>query len=180
MKILLKALFAILFLCGCAFIIVLLRPPAFADLTDDTSRDTTETEVTKTLHPDGREAELLSVFYGLNSALPRALNRFIHREVGGKDGMPVVFSHEVDPGTLQAGDFRVTAASGRVGELTCVTLAPANDLEELRTVLLGGEYGSTDDQPAKVGIIGNLLSKDQEVNFRGKSIRVIPLEEGPA
>ena len=122
---------------------------------------------------------LLSAFYGLDSSLPRVLNRFIHREVGGKDGLPVVFSHEVDPGTLQAGDFRITRASGKTGELTCVTLAPANDLGELRTVLLVGEYGSIDDQPVKVEIVGNLLSKDQEVNFRGKSVAVIPLEAGP-
>jgi hypothetical protein len=166
----------ILLVCGCASIL----PLAFSDLTDDTPKDTTRTEVVNDLHPDGRTAELLSAFYGLDSALPRALNFFIHREVGGKDGMPVVFSHEVDSSTLQAGDFKVTTASGMVGTLTCVTLAPANDLGESRTVLLVGEYGNIDDQPVKVEIVGNLLSMDHEVNFRGKSVRVVPLEAGPS
>ena len=85
--------------------------------------------------------------------------------------MPVVFSHELDVNTLQAGDFKVTTTPGKVGELTCVTLAPANDEGELRTVLLVGEYGSIDDQPAKVEVVGNLLSIDQEVNFKGNMLR---------
>lgn len=164
---------------GGVFVFFLMQPPAFSDLTDDTPEDTTETEVTNTLHPDGREATLLSAFFGLDSSLPRALNRFIHKEVAGKDGMPVVFSHELDFATLQAGDFKVTTGSGKIGELTCVTLAPANDLGELRTVLLVGEYGTIDDQPVKVEIVGHLLSKDREVNFRGKSVEVTPLEKGP-
>lgn len=175
-----KTILVLLLLGCCALAFVLLRPLPFADLTDDTSKDTTEPQITKSLHPDGRAAELLSAFYGLDSALPRVLNRFIHRDTGGKDGMPVVFSHELDPSTLQAGDFRVTTASGRVGDLTCVTLAPADDLGELRTVLLVGEYGSIDDQPVEVEVIGNLFSKDREVNFRGKTVRVIPLEAGPS
>ena len=94
--------------------------------------------------------------------------------------MPVVFSHELDMSTLQAGDFRVITESGRVGEIHFVTLAPANDLGELRTVLLVGEYGSIDDQPVEVEIVGNLLSIDQEVNFKGKSVGVVRLEKGPS
>lgn len=175
-----KALLATLLLLVSAIVFVWLRPPRFAYLTDDSPTDTTETTVTATLHPDGREAELLSSFYGLESALPNILNRFIHPQVGGKDGMPVVFSHELDRATLQAGDFKVTRASGEVGEITCVTLAPANDLGELRTVLLVGEYGSIDDQPLQVEIVGDLLSKDHEVNFRGRSVGVVPLEAGPS
>jgi hypothetical protein len=61
-----------------------------------------------------------------------------------------------------------------------VTLAPADDPGELRTVLVVGEYGSTDDQPVKVEIVGDLLSIDKEVNFRGKSVSVIRLEAGPS
>ena len=179
MKTFLKVLLVIVILFGAALAYFLLQPPVFADLTDDTPEDTTETDVTETLHPDGRKAELLSAFFGLDNALPRPLNRFIHRETGGKDGMPVIFSHELDVSTMQAGDFKVTTASGQVGDLTCVTLAPANDLGEWRTVLLVGEYGSIDDQPVKVEIVGDLLSKDQKVNFRGLSVGVIPLEDGP-
>lgn len=180
MKKLLKIVLVLLLLGGGGLVFVLMQPPRFADLTDDSPEDLTETEVVNDKHPDGRSAELLSAFFGLDNALPQILNRFIHPEVGGRDGMPVVFSHELDPETMQAGDFKVTMASGRVGELNCVTLAPADDLGELRTVLLVGEYGGIDDQPVKVEIVGNLLSKDHEVNFRGLSVGVIPLEDGPA
>ena len=180
MKILRRVLFILVLLVGSVVAYVYFRPPVFADLTNDNQEDTTETSVTNTLHSDGRRAELLSAFYGLDSTLPRALNVFIHKETGGKDGMPVIFSHELDPATMQAGDFKVTKASGEVGELTCVTLAPADDMGEWRTVLLVGEYGSIDDQPVKVEIVGNLLSKDGEVNFRGMSVGVIPLEDGPS
>ena len=166
----------ILLVSGCAS----LRPGAFNDLTDDTPEDTTKTEVVNDLHSDGRTIELLSAFFGLDSALPNWLNYFANQKFGGKDGMPVVFSHELDLSTLQAGDFKVTAESGRVGEISFVTLAPANDLGELRTVLLVGEYGSIDDQPVKVEIVGNLLSIDHEVNFKGKSVDVVRLEEGPS
>jgi hypothetical protein len=93
--------------------------------------------------------------------------------------MPVIFSHEVDVETVQAGDFRVVAESGAVGEILCVTPAPAADSGELRTILIVGQYGSADDQPASVEIIGNLLSRDGQLNFMGARATVIPLEEGP-
>jgi hypothetical protein len=157
-----------------------MRPGAFNDLTDDTSEDTTRTEVVNDLHADGRTAELLSAFFGLDSALPSWLNYFASQKFGGKDGMPVVFSHELDFSTLQAGDFRITTESGKIGEPTFVTFAPADDLGELRTALLVGEYGSIDNQPVKVEIVGNLLSIDREVNFKGKAVSVVRLEEGPS
>jgi hypothetical protein len=62
--------------------------------------------------------------------------RVICEGAKGEDEMPVVFSHELDVTTLQAGDFRVVATSGKVVEINCVTLAPANDAGELRTVLI--------------------------------------------
>jgi hypothetical protein len=79
---------------------------------------------------------------------------------------------------MQAGDFRVTTASGKVGEILAVTLAPADDKGEHRTVLFAGSYGSIDDQPVKVEVVGNLLSKDGTLNFQGTGINVTPLEEG--
>ncbi|MGB0153443.1 MAG: hypothetical protein ACPGFB_05365 [Verrucomicrobiales bacterium] len=105
--------------------LILKRPLRFDHLTDDTASDTTVSDVTNTLHSDGREAKLVSAFFGLDNALPNALNQFIHREMGGKDGMPVVFSHELDVDSLQAGDFEVNTASGKLGRIVCVTLAPA-------------------------------------------------------
>ena len=127
----------------------------------------------------GREATLLSAFYGLDDSLPRMSSQGICSGAAGKDGMPVIFSHEIDVNTLQAGDFRVVSASGAVGEMTCVTPAPANDIGELRTILLVGQFGSADDQPATVEIVGDILSIDGQLTFKGASVGVTQLEAGP-
>ena len=142
--------------------------------------DTTETDVTNTRHADGREAGLISAFFGLDNTLPRgAADRVACEGAGGADGMPVIFSHEIDVKTLEPGDFRVTMASGAIGEVRCLTLEPAYDSGELRTALLAGEFGSSDDQPETVDIVGNILSLDGTVNFKGASVGVTPLEAGP-
>ena len=142
--------------------------------------DTTVTDVTNARHADGRDAALISAFFGLDNALPeRSSDRVVCEGAGGKDGMPVIFSHEVDHKTLEPGDFRVTRASGAIGEITCLTLDPANDPGELRTALLAGDYGSPEDQPVSVEIVGNVLSLDNTVNFRGAKVDVIPIEDGP-
>ncbi len=148
-------------------------------MSDSTQQDTTTTDVTATRDANGREAALLSAFFGIDNGLPRAANRGICRGAAGKDGMPVIFSHEIDVDTLQAGDFRVVADSGSVGEVLCVTPAPAADIGELRTILIVGEYGSAEDQPVSVEIVGNVLSKDGQLNFIGARATVIALEEGP-
>ena len=149
------------------------------DLSDSTQQDTTKTDVRANQHPDGRQAKLLSAFFGLDDGLPRIANKGVCEGASGKDGMPVVFSHEVDLSSMQAGDFQVVSASGAIGKIICVTLAPADDAGESRTILIVGQYGSLEDQPVSVEIIGNLLSKDGQVNFRGARSSVIALEEGP-
>ena len=141
--------------------------------------DTTATEVTNDTGADGRAATLVSAFFGLDDELPRISNRFVCEGAGNADGMPVIFSHEVDPHTLEPGDFRLTTQSGAIGEVTCLTLAPADDPGELRTALLAGHYGSIGDQPATVEIVGNILSLDGSANFIGNTIEVTPLEVGP-
>jgi hypothetical protein len=148
-------------------------------MSDSTQQDTTTTDVTATRDANGAEAALLSAFFGIDNGLPRAANRGICRGAAGQDGMPVIFSHEIDVDSLQAGDFRVVAESGAVGEILCVTPAPAADIGELRTILVVGEYGSAEDQPVRVEIVGNLLSKDRQLNFIGATATVIALEEGP-
>jgi hypothetical protein len=117
-------------------------------------------------------------FFGLDTKLPRVADRGVSLGAGGKDGMPVIFSHEVDVSTMQAGDLKVTTASGKIGQVLCASLAPADYPGELRTALLAGEFGSPEDQPAKVEILGNILSIDRSVNFKGESMGVSRLEEG--
>lgn len=148
-------------------------------LTNSSPTDTTVTNVTANRDSQGRQATLLSAFYGLDNALGQGADQVICDGATGKDGMPVIFSHEIDVTTMQAGDFRVTNAAGDVGEILCVTLAPADDMGELRTVLLAGDFGNIDDQPVKVEITGNLLSIDNTLNFKGASVDVTALEEGP-
>ncbi len=141
--------------------------------------DTTETDVTNTVAADGSDATLLSAFFGLDDALPPLAGLVICEGANGKDGMPIIFSQEVDPTTLEPGDIKVTTASGAIGEVMCLTLAPADDVGELRTALLVGQYGSLEDQPVTVEIVGNVLSEDGSVNFRGMQVDVTPLENGP-
>jgi len=171
-------LYGLIFSCGEVEQMQLIRSYE-PTLTNASPVDTTVTDVIAKVDAQGREATLLSAFFGLDNALGAGADQVICEGAGNADGMPVIFSQEIDHKTMQAGDFRVTTASGKVGEITCVTLAPADDKGELRTVLLAGHYGSIDDQPVRVEVVGNILSIDGTVNFKGSSIDVTPLEEGP-
>jgi len=131
-------------------------------------------------------AALLSAFFGLDNNLPFRAN-LLCLGASGMDGMPVVLSRTVDPETLQAEDFLIVTASGDKRVPHCVTLRPAQDPGELRTVLLIGEFGNAqDDPPASVQVVGDLLSagaaaqKGERVNFRGLHTTVIPLSAGPS
>ena len=168
-----------LILSGCEWVGFMQGAKRLRAMSNSTQQDTTITDVVATEDANGRQAALLSAFFGLDDALPRFANRVFCRGAHAQDGMPVVFSHEIDVETMQAGDFRVVAKSGAIGEITCVTPAPADDLGETRTVLMIGQFGSAEDQPASVEIIGNLLSKDRQLNFLGARVAVIALEEGP-
>ena len=149
-------------------------------LADWSNEDTTVTEVTARLDDRGREATLMSAFFGVDGGLPPVLRFFFCPFAPGKDGMPVIFSHELDAGSVQAGDFRVVSQSGSIGTVACTTFMPASDEGELRTVLLAGEFGSAVDQPVSVEIVGNVLSMDGSVNFKGTQVSVVPLEDGPS
>jgi len=124
--------------------------------------------------------ELLSAFFGLDDSRQIALRTaLVCQGVSGRDGMPVIFSHEVDPETLDAADFRITRSSGSIGTVGCVTLRPADDVGELRTALLVGQYGSPENPPATVEIVGDIMSLDGSLNFKGTTADVIPLTDGP-
>lgn len=128
---------------------------------------------------EGRKAALLSAFFGLDNGLFQVAN-LICNGAAGKDGMPVIFSAEIDHTTMQAGDFKVVTKSGKTGTMHCVSLLPATDAGELRTVLLIGEFGNEgSDPPARVEVVGNLLSIDGALNFKGASVAVTPLAPGP-
>jgi len=125
-----------------------------------------------------REAKVLSAFFGLDNALPlRAIG--LSWMAPGKDGMPVVFSHEIGPQSLDVSDFKIKTAKGRLLDVDMVTLRPASEAFELRTVLLIGEMGNhPDDEPVEVSIIGDLYARNGQ-NFKGQKIGVTPLVNGP-
>ena len=132
---------------------------------------------------DGQPARLLSAFFGLDNALPFGAN-VLCLGASGEDGMPVVLSHTVDDETLEPEDFRVVTQSGAERTPMCVTLRPAGDAGELRTVLLIGEFGDAgDDPPATVLVVDDLFSDGVtggRVNFRGTQTPVTPLDAGPS
>ena len=136
------------------------------------------------LDEHGQPASLLSAFFGLDGDLPLFARLLLCRGAAGKDGMPVVLSHTIDAQTLAAEDFRVFTRSGAETAPLCVTLQPAMDEGEGRTVLLIGEFGDAEeDPPVKVEVVGELLSDGATggpVSFRGKAIEVTPLEAGPS
>ena len=129
-----------------------------------------------------QSARLLSAFFGLDNKMPFAVN-LVCIGAWDKDGMPVVFSHTVNPDSLQAEDFRVVRQSAATNTPKCVTLGPAGDVDENRTVLMIGEFGNADDDPpVKVLIVDDLLSDatdSPQVNFRGNHVSVIPIDAGP-
>jgi hypothetical protein len=128
-----------------------------------------------------QEARLLSAFFGLDNNLPFAANRLCWG-ASGEDGMPVVFSQTLDADTLQPEDFEVTSKSGEAHTPKCVTLRPAQDAGELRTVLLIGEFGDApDNPPLSAKVVGELLSDGSPtINFKGTQVDVTPLAEGPS
>jgi hypothetical protein len=132
---------------------------------------------------DDPPTEVLSAYLGALD-LPLALLPNLE-DVSGCDleaqaeGLPVVLSRPVDGMTLDAGDFVVTTASGDTRTPTCATLAPADDDDELQTVLLVGELGSADDRPSRVSIVGELSAVDgTDLNGLDTS-DVSTFEDGP-
>jgi hypothetical protein len=109
-------------------------------------------------------AEILSAYLGaVDVRFPRALENVSGAPQSvGDDGMPLVMSVQVDASTLSPEDFAITTASGTVTTPTAVTLAPADEPDELRTILLTGPLGSQADLPVNVEIVGSVLSLDGE------------------
>lgn len=134
-----------------------------------------------TVDTNEQPARLLSAFFGLDNDLPFRANALCFG-ASGKDGMPVVLSHTIAKETLQPEDFQIVTRSGDVHTPICVTLKPAQDPGELRTVLLIGEFGDApDDPPISVQIVGDLLSDGTpSVNFIGAHTDVTPLAAGPS
>jgi hypothetical protein len=131
--------------------------------------------------------EMLTAFFGLddvpgdigdpsfNDLCPLDLGR------GFVDGMPVVTSVLLDGASLDGADFEITTASGQTYTPECVTLAPAIDDCEGRTVLLIGEMGDDPgDPPTRLELVGEVLTLDgRDLQDTATPIDIIPLLDGP-
>jgi hypothetical protein len=125
-----------------------------------------------------RTPRLISAFFGLDNSLPW-LGILISRHAPGNDGMPLVFSHEIDPSSLDKTDIEFTTLKGNKHTADFVTLLPANEEFELRTVLTIGEFGNhPDDPPVSAEIVGDLMTRVGQ-NLKGQTVGVTPLPEGP-
>lgn len=148
---------------------------------EKTDTEKTDTEKTGTQRSVAEPPGVVSAFFGLDDALPGGpAMTAICPEAPGLDGMPVVLGSEIDTDTLDPADFEVVRASGAVGEVVCVTMRPASDLGEVRTTLLVGQFGSDDDPPVSVRIVGELLAVDGDLDLEGSEVEVTPLVAGPS
>ena len=136
-----------------------------------------------------KQDALVSGFFGLDNALPSLL---LCNQLGGQlDGMPVNFKYPLDASSLSETDFEVVDSLGNIHTPLCVSLAPANENGENRTVLLLGEFGTpVTNPPVEIRIVGDLFTADSLsgesvcpaiMNLNGiTTTNVIPLADGPS
>ena len=134
------------------------------------------------------EDTLVSAFFGLDNGLPSLLCN----QLGGLlDGMPVNFKFPLDASSLSETDFEVIDSLGNIHTPICVSMAPADENGENRTVLLLGEFGTAViNPPVEVRVVGDLFTTDTLsgesvcsaiINLNGiTTTNVIPLADGPS
>jgi len=131
---------------------------------------------------------IVSAFFGLDNMLPGLL---CNQTGSLLDGMPVNFKFPIDVSSLSETDFEVLDRLGNTYTPNCISLAPANENGENRTVLLLGEFGTAvTNPPVEVRVVGDLFSTDTLsgestcsviINLNGiTTTNVIPLADGPS
>ena len=131
---------------------------------------------------------IVSAFFGLVNVLPGLL---CNQPGSQLDGMPVNFKFPLDVSSLSETDFEVVDRLGNVHTPNCVSLAPANENGENRSVLLLGEFGTAvTNPPVEVRVIGDLFTTDtisgesacsEIINLNGiTTTNVISLDDGPS
>jgi len=126
---------------------------------------------------DTEAPRLVSAFFGLDNALPAAVNLMCSGG-SGKDGMPITFSRRVI-GDINPAVFTIQTRSGARLHPICATLRPADADAERHTVLLIGDLGSEPgDPPNSIEITGD-LSLEGGANARAMTAPIVPLADGP-
>jgi len=125
-------------------------------------------------------ARILSVFHGLDPLPPRATRLCGLPPAAGQDGMPVIFSVQINGDTVSPTAFAVEISSGEIVTPLCATLRPAQELLERRTVLLIGPFSPGDSRPVGVEIVEQLedINGDSLVGLRIEKVTL--LADGPS
>ena len=131
---------------------------------------------------------IVSAFFGLDNVLPGLL---CNQPGSQLDGMPVNFKFPLDVSSLSETDFEVVDRLGNIHTPNCVSLAPANENGENRSVLLLGEFGTAvTNPPVEVRVTGDLFTTDtisgesacsEIINLNGiTTTNIISLDDGPS
>lgn len=125
-------------------------------------------------------ARILSVYHGLAPLPPRATQLCGLPPVGGQDGMPVIFSVQINDDTVSPTAFAVEISSGEIVTPLCATLRPAVESLEQRTVLLIGPFSPGDSLPVSVEIVEQLedVGGNSLLGLRGENVTA--LAAGPS
>ncbi len=109
------------------------------------------------------EPRILSAYFGIDdlpisdNAAPRGQRCQVD---GDLDGLPIVLSHEVDQDTLEPAHLSVVTQSGARLTPVCAMMAPAQEENEDRTILMLGEFGTAEsDPPVRVEIVGPIMTE---------------------
>ena len=115
---------------------------------EETTSDSIFIEINRTTTEIGdsdtgqlQNPSILSAYHGLDQ-LPFPANLLCGFNVAGDDGMPVVFSTQLQVDSVVPESFRVIRSDGESVVPNCATLNPAVEPLEMRTVLLTGDFGT--------------------------------------
>ena len=127
---------------------------------------------------DLSNASILSAYHGLDQ-LPAVASVLCGFNVAGDDGIPVVFSTQLQVDSVVPESFLVIRSDGESVVPNCATLHPADEPLEQRTVLLTGDFGTFGETPLRVEVTGSLLTFDGESLLGLSTEDITPLEDGP-
>lgn len=114
-----------------------------------------DTDAPSDTSPDS-PARILSAYHGLDE-LPAGVALICGVGGIGEDGLPMVFSVQLDEDSVTPASFAVETYGGEMVTPLCATLQPADEPLERRTVLLAGPFGTAEAPPRAVEVAGAVL-----------------------